>query len=429
MKKLLTLVLVFAICLCSFTLAKAESSTDGKKEIVLWNQIFEDWNRAWCEERVAEFNSDPNQKYYITQVFIDGSAWDEKIAAARAAGTMPDIYLENYADLTWGVTNGYFMPLDNLISKGAWDDLYDNIEEMVTVNGVHYAYPQMLEPGVVMFYRKDLLSEKNLEVPKTWEDFRKAAAALTTNDMYGATMNYEWSMWGWEYTSAGHWPISEDWSKADCQDVGYVDLLNFIGQLYKDESVPLQALEPYNSAARLIGDGSVAMCFTGSWGIADIMTNYPEMADKIGVAPAPTKDGSPFHSTLGGWTYLIDAQSKNAEGAATYIEWLLGSDPERAGSFFVTANFSKYATRKSVDEYLINKTSASSNEWMQVVSSKIVPNGVSEPIYAWDISSDILTAIGEVVTNGTKAEDALATAADSINLFIENNNYSSAKPE
>ena len=126
MKKLLTLVLVFAICLCSFTLAKAESSTDGKKEIVLWNQIFEDWNRAWCEERVAEFNSDPNQKYYITQVFIDGSAWDEKIAAARAAGTMPDIYLENYADLTWGVTNGYFMPLDNLISKGAWDDLYDN---------------------------------------------------------------------------------------------------------------------------------------------------------------------------------------------------------------------------------------------------------------------------------------------------------------
>ena len=70
MKKLLALALVVMMCL-SLIPAIAEGTTEGKTEIVVWNQIFEDWNRAWCEEKVAEFNADPNQKYYVTQEFID----------------------------------------------------------------------------------------------------------------------------------------------------------------------------------------------------------------------------------------------------------------------------------------------------------------------------------------------------------------------
>ena len=351
------------------------------------------------------------------------------MAAARAAGTMPDVYLQSYNHLTSGVANEYYLPLNDLIPQEQWDDLYDNVKDMITVNGQYYAYPQLLEPAVVMYYRKDLLAEAGLEVPKTWDEFIAAAKALTTDDMYGATMNYEWSMWGWEYTAGGHWPITDDWSAANCQDQGYVDLLNFIGQLYADESVPLQALEGYNGCARLICDESVAMTFTGSWGISSILTDYPEMADKIGVAPAPTKDGSPFKTTLGGWVYVIDAKTENAEGAAAYISWLLGEDAERTGSFFEAANFSKYSPRKSVDEYLTTQTAAADDEWMKLISSEIVPNGVAEPIYAWDISQHMLTAIGEVVTSGATAEDALANAADAINLYIQNNDYASKKPQ
>lgn len=428
MKKLLSLALVVMMCL-SLIPAMAEGTTEGKTEIVVWNQIFEDWNRAWCEEKVAEFNADPNQKYYVTQEFIDGGAWDEKMAAARAAGTMPDVYLQAYNHLAWGVANEYYLPLDDLIAQEAWDDLYDNIKDMVTINGQSYAYPQLLEPAVVMYYRKDLLEEAGLNVPKTWDEFAAAAKALNTDDMYGATMNYEWSMWGWEYGAGSHWPISDDWSEANCQDQGYIDLLNFIGGLYEEEVVPLQALEGYNACARLIGDESVAMTFSGSWGIANLVTDYPEMLDKIGVAPAPTKDGAPFTTTLGGWVYVIDAKTENAEGAAAYISWLLAEDAERTGSFFEAANFSKYSPRKSVDEYLTANTAAKDDEWMQIISSEIVPYGIAEPIYAWDISQSMLTAIGEVVTSGASAEDALATAANAINLFIQNNNYSTMKPQ
>lgn len=428
-KRSLALILLVAtlMTLCAIPVSTAEG---GKTEIVLWNQIFEDWNRAWCEKMVEEFNADPNQKYFITQEFVDSAAWTEKIAAARAAGTAPDLLLTNYSNLIWAAEQGLVLPTEDLIPQAAYDDLYDNVKQMISFNGHLYGYPQMLEPAVVMYYRKDMLEAAGIAAPpKTWAEFKEAAEKMTTNDVFGATMTYEWSMWGWEHTAAGHWPIADDWAAPNCQDQGYVDLLNFIGDLYKSEVVPAQALEVYNGSARLVADGSVAMTFSGSWGIAAILNDYPEMADVIGVAAAPTKDGTPFQSTVGGWTYQIDAKSKNPEGAAAYITWLLGDDAARTASFFEAANFSKYSPRKSVDEYLTTQTAAKDNEWMKIITADIIPSAISEPVYAWDISAEMLNAIGEVVVNNSTAEDALKKAADAIQLFISNNDYATKLPK
>ncbi|MFH1879715.1 MAG: extracellular solute-binding protein [Bacillota bacterium] len=428
MKRLVTWTLVLAVVL-SLVSMPAIAATEGKTEVVLWNRLFEDWNQAWCKQMVEEFNADPNQQYYVTQEFVDGAAWDEKVTAARAAGTMPDMLLMNYGAIPWGASLGLYLPLENLIAQDAWDDLYPNVLAMVSQGDHMYAYPQMVEPAVVMYYRKDLLEAAGFTAPpKTWAEFIEVAQALTTADMYGATFNSEWSMWGWEFTAAGHWPITDDWSAANCQDQGYVDLLTFMKDLYDSQAVPAQQLEWYNGSARLIGDESVAMTFSGSWGIADLMKNYPDMVDKIGVAPAPTKDGSPFHTTVGGWTYVIDAKAKQPEGAAAYITWLLGSDPTRAASFFEAANFSKYSPRASVDEYLTANTAAKDDEWMQAISSQIIPTAISEPLYAWDFSANLLTAMGEVIVNGQTPEDALQVAADAINQYIQNNDYASKKP-
>ncbi len=428
MKRLVTWTLVLAVAL-SLVAMPALAGTAGKTEVVLWNRLFEDWNQAWCQKMVEEFNADPNQQYYVTQEFVDNAAWDEKVTAARAAGTMPDMLLMNYGSIPWGASQGLYMPLENLIAKDAWDDLYPNVLAMVSQGEHIYAYPQMVEPAVVMYYRKDLLEAAGFTAPpKTWAEFIEVAKALTTDDMYGATFNYEWSMWGWEFTSAGHWPITDDWSAANCQDQGYVDLLTFMKDLYDSQAVPAQQLDAYNSSARLIGDESVAMTFSGSWGISDLIKNYPDMVDKIGVAPAPTQDGSAFHTTVGGWTYVIDAKAKQPEGAAAYITWLLGSDPARAASFFEAANFSKYSPRASVDEYLTANTAAKDDEWMQAISSQIIPSAISEPLYAWDFSANLLTAMGEVIVNGQTPEAALQVAADAINQYIQNNDYASKKP-
>ncbi|GHU71344.1 sugar ABC transporter substrate-binding protein [Clostridia bacterium] len=419
--RIITAILALAILLSMTAVPAAVLAEADRPVVTFWNQIFEEWNRTWWEEVAQEYNDDASQPYTIQMEFIDGGAVEERLAAARAAGTTPDIFVINYSNLPRAVQEGYTYPTEGLIAPEAYDDLYENVREMITVGDHTYGYPQMLEPAVVMYYRKDLLEAAGLSVPKTWDEFRAAAAALTTDDMFGATMNYEWSLWGWEYTAAGHWPITEDWSQADL-DQGYIDLLQFIGDLYHDESVPAQALEGYNGSSRLVCDDSVAITFSGSWGIGAIMTDYPEMAELIGVAAAPTKDGSPFHSTVGGWTLQIDAHSKNPEGAAHFISYALAEDVARTGRFFEAANFSKYSTRKSVDEYLTTNTAAKDDEWMQAVTSEIIPYAISEPIYNWEISAYILAATGEVVINNITPEEALATATSEINTFITNNN-------
>ena len=79
-----------AIVLCAGALSAAP-----KTKVVLWNRIFEDWNRAWCEQQAAAFNAE-SKTVEVDQQFIPGDGWDEKMKAAQASGMAPDIYLFNY---------------------------------------------------------------------------------------------------------------------------------------------------------------------------------------------------------------------------------------------------------------------------------------------------------------------------------------------
>lgn len=422
MKKAISFVLMLSLVL---SLGIVPALASEKVEITFWKQLFEDFDQEWTTTMVDAFN-EQSQTIQVNLEFVDGGALTERMTAARAAGTAPDVYMVNYSNLATDVREGYNLPTKDLIPAEAYDDLYDNVREMVTVNGEVYGFPHLLEPAAVMYYRKDLLKDAGFEnPPKTWQEHIDMAKALTTNDLFGTTMTMDWSMWGWEHTTMGHWPLTADWSSADIDALA--PLLNYIKQLYDDESAPAQALDHYNGSASLVANDSVAIAFSGSWGIGALRNDWPEMVDVIGVAAVPTEDGSPFQSTMGGWTYQIDAKSDNPQAAAEFITWLLAEDPSRPGAFFEGARFSKYAVRKSVDQWLIDNTDAGEDEWMQTVARDIIPYGITEPTYPWEVSSFLLAAMNEVVINGVAAEEALATAAQEINTFIQNSNL--AKPK
>ncbi len=427
MKRLMAL--CAAIVLCAGALSAAP-----KTKVVLWNRIFEDWNRAWCEQQAAAFNAE-SKTVELDQQFIPGDGWDEKMKAAQASGMAPDIYLINYGAIAWSAKDGLIMPLNDVIPASAWNDLYDNAKQFVSYKGKYYAYPQLVEPATVLFYRTDLFKAAGLDPakpPTTWDQFVEYAKKLTKGNVFGASFpgfgpDCGWATWGWQQTAAGHMAISDDWSKATVQEQGYVDLVNFVKRLYTEKVVPAQALGGYPDI-RPFCDGGLAMTFCGSWGIGEIRNNYADLVDKVAVAAPPTKDGKPFKSTVGGWTYVIDAKSKVAKAAGEYITWLLGSDPKRPASFFEVAKYSKYAPRKSVDQYILKSTPASKDPWMKVVSEQITPYAVAEPLYAWDISMAVANAYENAVLKNMSAQDALAKAADDITTFIKNNDYKTKKP-
>ena len=77
-------------------------------------------------------------------------------------GKAPDIRTINYGNVANAAKTGQLMALNDLMDSAAFDDLYDNMKDFVAVNGQYYAYPKLVEPSAVMFYRKDMFEAPGL---------------------------------------------------------------------------------------------------------------------------------------------------------------------------------------------------------------------------------------------------------------------------
>ena len=405
---------------------------DGS-EVIVWNRIFEDWNQEHFEQQAEKYNS-LDRGYTVKQEFVPEDAWADKLLTSQATGETPDTYIAAYNHIYGHVDNDEILPLDDIFAKEQLDDILPNVREMVTFNDKVWAYPQLVEPSTVLFYRTDKFKEVGIkEVPKTWADFIAAAEKLkklTDENTFvlgipGFGVEMSWSTWGWQMGAAGHLAINDEWSEPTL-DQGYLDLANFWGELYSKGLVPEQPLGAYNDIAAY-GDEALFMQFTGSWAIAQLINDYPEIYEKTGVAVPPTKDGSSDSvvATNGGWTYVIDAKTKNKDGAYNYISWLLAEDPATPAEFFDVAKYSKAAPRKSVSEYINSKGVAPDHA---DIINTIASRAVSEANYSWNISMEVAGLFEDVALRGEDAAKAAEKRSESIKKIIEDEKIQGKNP-
>ena len=405
------------------------STTKDPVKVVVWNQIFEPWNQEFFEQKAEEYNQ-LGRGYVVEQEFIAGDAWTERMAGAQAAGTAPDTYVMSYGNIVMNVKDGLLMPLNDLLPQAAFDDLNDNVREMVSYDGKIWAYPQLVEPSTVLFYRTDLFADAGItKVPTTWDELIDTAKKLTTNDVFGLGIpdfgSMGWCTWGLQQASSGHLAINDNWD-TPLIDQGYIDLANFYKKAFDEGVVPEVALSGY-ADMKDFGEGSVAMKFCGSWGVGQIINDYPELADKFAIAIPPTKDGKQdgILATNGGWSYVVDAKTKVAKGAADYISWLLAEDVETSADFFKVANYAKAAPRKSVAEYIAGV--AGDSTWAETVNY-VSARATAEPIYPWDISATVALMFENTALGMMSPEDAAAQAAATIQDIITNQNLAGTNP-
>ncbi|OMF22898.1 ABC transporter substrate-binding protein [Paenibacillus sp. FSL H8-0548] len=407
-----------------------------KVTIEFWAQKFEDTTDAWFKKWTDEFNKTHDNIQVKLQI-VPGDAWAQKLKAAQAAGKAPDLMTMSYSGIAPAAKIGQIKPLNDLMDPAVFDDLYENIKEFVTVGDQFYAYPKLVEPSAVLYYRKDLFEAAGLDPekpPVTWTELIEYGKKLTQKGVFGLSTaqtapDLGWSSWGLQYNAAGHLPVTDDWSKADVMNDGYKELLNYYKTLYQDGIIPKQQLAGYADATPF-GEGKLAMTISGSWSIGLFRNDFKDMLDKIGVAPMPSIDGDPTKptATLGGWTLVVDGKSKQPEAAAKYIEYLLAGDPGIMIDFFKTSQFSKFSPRKSVDEAMAQDPAASSDEWRRLIAEKVIPFAQAEPNYPWDISIAFATAI-ESAMKGEDVDKALAKAEKTINDFIAKQSLAGTNPK
>lgn len=395
------------------------TGADGRMTVTFWQNKFSNEDNAWFKKAVDDFNESQDE-ITVKLTVVPGDAWEQKLKAAQAAGKAPDMYTMNYSAVPMSARNEQLAPITDLIEQSAWDDLDPRFLDAVTVGDEQYAYPLYFEPSALLFYREDLFTAAGLDPdspPTSWDELIGAGEKLKAADSKTVpfqiaqnAVELSWSTWGAQQGTTGHLAISDDWSKSEVTDPEYRKLFEFYQELYSSGIIAKQALAPYGDAAPL-GQGKLAMMASGSWAISTLLADYPDMVDKLRVAPMPTVDGDPARttSTLGGWTIGVDARSKNVEAAAEAIGWMLAGETDVPKAYFTTTKYTKLSPRTSVADELAQGDDSAVNPFYDVLTAS-TETAILEPTYDWQVSLAVGTALEKAMLGGDI--DAVIAEAD-----------------
>ncbi|WP_212754412.1 extracellular solute-binding protein [Nakamurella aerolata] len=396
----------------------------GATTISFWQTKFEDYQQKWFADQIAKYNSSQN-KVFVKYTVVPGDVFETKLKAAQQAGTQPDVATTNYGSISDGVAQGKFAELDGKIPAEAFADIKDNVKDFVKVGDKNYAYPMLVEPSTVLYYRADLAKAAGLDPekpPTTWDELIDWSAKLTKGKVKGMTIastkaDLSWSSWGLQYNACGRLPISDDWSKAEATSECYTKLLQLYQTLFQKKYMPQTPKVGYPDAAPYV-NGEVAMMANGSWAVGQLKdAKKPELLKNTRVAAFPSVDGDPKKptATLGGWTLTVDSKSKNQDGAADFINWLLASDPQRMAEFFKLSGYSKFTVRTSVDKALASTPEATNDPFMKIINDQVVQFGKQEPGYPLDISN----AFADAIESSMKGKADIKASLEAANAKIE----------
>ena len=156
--------------------AAAVAGAADKKIIRLWQTEAEPQTLAVLNQTAAEYE----KTHPDVAIKIEGLAWgdlEKKLTAALAAGAPPDAAHGQPITCVSFAAKGLLRPVDDLADSIPRDNLVDAFRNLCRWDGKTYGVGH--SPAASVFvYRKDLLTQKGLRVPKTWDELIQVADAL-----------------------------------------------------------------------------------------------------------------------------------------------------------------------------------------------------------------------------------------------------------
>lgn len=422
---------------------KEEKFEEGATEIKMWMMDFEEWeNKINIDHRIL-FNDNLNDGIQLSQTYIDSNSFDDLIRGAYESNSVPDIYTVSYGNLYKEINAGRAIDITSYFEDDIWNDLTDTAKEGVCYDDKYYGFPIVMEPSTVVAYRKDLLKTYGGvdTIPTTWDAFLELCGTIKTQLVSEGKRNVypfgvptgvacAWGTWGMQYAATGGLAITDDWTSSRILEPGYAELAEIWQTLYGNGYVPLSSGD-YTESVFDVCDGKAIMTTCGSWSIATIANQYPDMIDNIGFAVMPTLDGNQdtVTATNGGWVYVISSECENVEKAVEVIKFLTAEDTAQTVDYFQRAYYSKVSPRKSVqailDESMQNETKIPS-EWYETINY-VASRAILEPIYSWDISVAVEGLLEEAAM-GENIEDVVLECHQEVENIIVRDNLANNNP-
>ncbi len=337
MKKILLLALVLVMSLGLFANgAKEASSASDSKDVTIewwtWDPELIETNKAI----IAEFEA-KNPGIKINNTIVDSKEYWTKLRIQAQQKRLPDVftlssgYIEEWAD------EGLLRSLDDLIAKEPdfFDRFYKPIFDVTKDIGNtdhYYAIPFALV-NTVLFYNKDMFDAAGIAYPTenwTWEDFTKAAKALTI-DKDGDGTPDQWGYWfygryahaeSWIFANDGYL-VNRDTMRFDPDKNAMEALKMLTDMVLVDHSAPRQKDMSALKNQQVFPNKLCAMWVDGAWYIDD----FRKLGDKIhfGIVRVPQGPSGEKRVTYG-WpdSYALSPNTEHPEEAWKFAKFIAG---------------------------------------------------------------------------------------------------------
>jgi len=313
-------------------------------------------NLAYADTLKMECPTSPGGKEYCKYIkdrfeaktgttlqFVDlPTASDEKLALLQQLFAAKDASAVDVfdADTVWiGLLDKHMLDLTPYVGD-MQKDFYPGAWNNDVVNGRVKAVPHYLDTGV-LYYRKDLLEKYGEKPPTRWDDLTRIATRVQQEERKAGHSNF----WGIVFQGKSYEGLT-------CNALEWVS--SYGGGTFVDENGKItvnnpQAAKALDMAASWIGkispegvlgykeDESRAVfqngdaLFMRNWPYAYVLSQGTDspLIGKVGVMSLPEGADGKSASTLGGWQWAVNANTKNPKAAIELIKILTDTDSQK----------------------------------------------------------------------------------------------------
>jgi multiple sugar transport system substrate-binding protein len=375
---------------------------------------------------VKQFNQQSKDfKVTYQEMPVDtGQYFDKLRTQFQAGGGDIDLIL---GDVIWPAqfaVNGWIVDLSDRFKDT--DAFLSGPMQSSTYEGKVWAVPWYTDAGL-LYYRQDLLEKSGYsEPPATWTELQEMAAKVMKdqgidNGFVFQGDEYEGGVCnGCEYiwSAGGNILDPDDPSKVIIDTPEAAAGLAIERSMIETGTSPqavLQYQESETEGAFLTGTAVFMRIWPSTYALAGTK-DFPDVKkSQLGIAPIPVDEpGDASYSTLGGWSFMINAQSDLQEEAWEFIKFMTA--PEQ---LITNAKVgSKLPVRKSLyedPEVLDNVPVA------RLGKEAIIDNSRPRPVspYYSDVSLELAEQLNASLSGDISPEDAVATLQEDLQQIVD----------
>ena len=406
LKRLLAVVLVGTMA--ASMASGAAVSAEEKQKLVIWSWGADEEKKA-REDAVAIFQENhPEIEVEHSVIPTADHAWDQKAAAALAAGTGPDV-MQMSPDY-YGLYSDYFEDLQPYLEKEGVnaDDVFTEgmLAPYYRPDGKLEGMP-LLENVFVLAYNKDLFDQFGVDYPTddwTWDDLKEAAEKFVSGEGADATYGIvnHWVEPNFALICEGGSPYSDDLQTLELNTPEVAAGLDLFGELVQSKAMPDDTAAKSLPKEQLFVSGHAAMYPLGGFETKLIAEEIGDNFNWDVVTMPKVKDvGTNNVMYATGYAMLNTAENKDA--AWTFLKEVGYENEDMAevtsrvgipGNKTAAEGFYKEITNGPIDnsKYLEGLATARLNIWGGVFAN----------------AGDQWTQIWQAVTmNGQSGQDAI----------------------